>query len=94
MKMTRNLGMLVLAIWLIEGLSDGSGHDGVLTFRDMSERVANPMYAAALPAYVMLPLEPAPNGLKIASITAPKYDNVIRGGLAWNFCNSASCDLS
>jgi len=49
----------VLAIRLIEGLSDGGGHDGVLAFRDMGERVANPMYTAALPTCIEEPSKTA-----------------------------------
>jgi len=37
------------AVGLVEGLTDGGGHNGVLTLGDMGERVAHPMDATALP---------------------------------------------
>lgn len=37
------------AVRLFKGLTDRSGHDRVLALRDMGERVAHPMDAAALP---------------------------------------------
>ena len=36
-------------VWLIEGLADRGGHDGVLALRHMRQGVAHPMHPAALP---------------------------------------------
>ena len=37
------------AVRLVEGLPDRGGEDGVLTARDMGQRVPDPVDAAALP---------------------------------------------
>src|SRR5690554_5069966 len=38
------------AVWLVEGLPDRGGNDRVLAARDMGQRVAHPVNAAALPS--------------------------------------------